>query len=104
MESLKIVLLCVGAAVTYGVLHDQVTARVCVEYFPIAQGVRQPLSEDDIARGLAGRTSPPVLRGSTRTGHTTFPAYPSTSQQLDQVPELTRPHPADQLLHGPEVF
>lgn len=35
MESLKIVLLCVVSAVVYGILHDQVTARVCVEYFTI---------------------------------------------------------------------
>src|SRR5690242_10427276 len=35
MESFKIVLLCVLAAVTYGVLHDLVTARVCVEYFTV---------------------------------------------------------------------
>lgn len=35
MESLKIALLCVVAAVFYGILHDQVTARVCVEYFTI---------------------------------------------------------------------
>ncbi len=33
MESLKIILLCIVAAIVYGVLHDQVTARVCVEYF-----------------------------------------------------------------------
>ena len=30
-----IVLLCIVAAVVYGVVHDQVTARVCVEYFTI---------------------------------------------------------------------
>ena len=35
MESLKIILLCVLAAIVYGILHDQVTARVCVEYFTI---------------------------------------------------------------------
>lgn len=35
MESLKILLLCVGSAIFYGILHDQVTARVCVEYFTI---------------------------------------------------------------------
>lgn len=35
MESLKIVMLSIGAAVVYGILHDQVTARVCVEYFTI---------------------------------------------------------------------
>ncbi|MBN1395803.1 MAG: hypothetical protein JW959_12345, partial [Pirellulales bacterium] len=35
MEPLKILLLCVDAAIVYGVLHDQVTARVCVEYFTV---------------------------------------------------------------------
>jgi hypothetical protein len=35
IESLKIVGLCIVAAVIYGILHDQVTARVCVEYFTI---------------------------------------------------------------------
>ena len=28
-------LLCVAAAIGYGVVHDQITARVCVEYFTI---------------------------------------------------------------------
>ena len=36
MEPLKIALLCVVAACCYGILHDQVTARVCVEYFTVA--------------------------------------------------------------------
>jgi hypothetical protein len=35
MEFLKIVLLSVAAAVTYGIAHDQVTARICVEYFTV---------------------------------------------------------------------
>lgn len=35
MQSLGIVLVCVVAAVCYGVAHDQVTARVCVEYFTV---------------------------------------------------------------------
>jgi hypothetical protein len=35
MQFFFIVVLCVLAAVTYGILHDQVTARVCVEYFTI---------------------------------------------------------------------
>lgn len=34
-QSLRILLLSVASAVVYGVLHDQVTARVCVEYFTI---------------------------------------------------------------------
>ena len=35
MESIKIVLLCIVSAMLYGILHDQVTTRVCVEYFTI---------------------------------------------------------------------
>ncbi|WP_206107626.1 SLOG cluster 4 domain-containing protein [Paludisphaera rhizosphaerae] len=35
MQSLGIVLMCVAAAVCYGIVHDQVTARVCVEYFTV---------------------------------------------------------------------
>lgn len=35
MEGLRIVALCVLAAVVYGVVHDQVTARLCLEYFTI---------------------------------------------------------------------
>jgi hypothetical protein len=35
MQALAIVGLCIMAAVVYGVLHDQVTARICVEYFTI---------------------------------------------------------------------
>ncbi len=35
MEPLKIILLSLAAAVAYGIVHDQVTARICVEYFTI---------------------------------------------------------------------
>jgi hypothetical protein len=35
MRSLGIVLMCVVAAVCYGIAHDQITARVCVEYFTV---------------------------------------------------------------------
>jgi hypothetical protein len=35
MKVLQIILLCVASAVAYGVLHDQVTARVCIEYFTV---------------------------------------------------------------------
>lgn len=35
MESVKIVLLCILSAVVFGILHDQVTARVCADYFTI---------------------------------------------------------------------
>jgi hypothetical protein len=35
MQSLAIVLLSIASAVAYGIVHDQITARVCVEYFTI---------------------------------------------------------------------
>jgi hypothetical protein len=35
MQSLAIIALCIASAVVYGIVHDQVTARVCVEYFTI---------------------------------------------------------------------
>lgn len=35
MESVKIVLLAVVGAVAYGIVHDQVTVRLCVEYFTV---------------------------------------------------------------------
>ena len=35
METAKIVLLSIAAAVIYGIVHDQITARICVEYFTI---------------------------------------------------------------------
>jgi len=35
IESLKILAMCVFAAIFYGVLHDQITTRVCLEYFTV---------------------------------------------------------------------
>src|SRR5438046_4370100 len=35
MQSIGIVLMCIVTAVAYGIAHDQVTARVCVEYFTV---------------------------------------------------------------------
>lgn len=35
MQYLAIIILCVVSAIVYGIVHDQVTARVCVEYFTI---------------------------------------------------------------------
>jgi len=36
MQSLAIILLSVVAAVVYGIVHDQITARICIEYFTMA--------------------------------------------------------------------
>jgi hypothetical protein len=35
MQSLGIIFLAVMAAIAYGIVHDQITARICVEYFTI---------------------------------------------------------------------
>jgi hypothetical protein len=35
VESLKIILVCVAAAICYGIVHDQFTARICIEYFTV---------------------------------------------------------------------
>ena len=47
MEALKIIGLCILAAIAYGIVHDQITARICVEYFtvfhpPILGGSQSP--------------------------------------------------------------
>jgi len=44
MQSIATVLMCVLAAVAYGIAHDQVTARVCVEYFTVGH---PPVFETD---------------------------------------------------------
>ncbi len=35
MRAIAIVLLSIASAVTYGIVHDQVTVRICLEYFTI---------------------------------------------------------------------
>lgn len=35
MQGVAIVLLSISMAIVYGILHDQITARLCVEYFTI---------------------------------------------------------------------
>ena len=44
-ESLKIVAMAIGAAVVYGIVHDMITAHLCVEYFTIAHPPLFPTSE-----------------------------------------------------------
>lgn len=36
MNKTRVILLCVLVAITYGVIHDEITARLCVEYFTVA--------------------------------------------------------------------
>ena len=44
MEILKIWALCIAAAIAYGIVHDQVTVRICLEYFSMAHPTILPLT------------------------------------------------------------
>lgn len=44
MKWIEIVLLAVAACVVYGIVHDQITSRICVEYFTIGH---TPLFDSD---------------------------------------------------------
>ena len=35
MKWIQIILMCIATCVAYGIIHDQITARICVEYFTI---------------------------------------------------------------------
>ena len=35
MEPLKILFVCIFSAILYGIIHDQITARICIEYFTV---------------------------------------------------------------------
>ncbi len=43
-----IVVQCVAAAILYGIVHDQVTARVCVEYFTVFHPTIVPTSSPTV--------------------------------------------------------
>lgn len=51
MSGLRIVLLSIVAAIGYGILHDLVTAHVCVQYFTVAHPVILP-SADPVVMAL----------------------------------------------------
>lgn len=51
MQPLGIIGSCVLAAVLYGVIHDQITARICVEYFTVGHA-KIIESEDPTLLGL----------------------------------------------------
>jgi hypothetical protein len=44
VEFVKIVLLSIGAAIFYGIVHDLFTAHLCVEYFSVAHPMIFPLT------------------------------------------------------------
>ncbi len=42
MRKAKVILLSVFAAISHGIIHDQITAHLCVEYFSVAHPRRFP--------------------------------------------------------------
>jgi len=85
-ESAKIVLLCIVAAVVYGIIHDQITARICIEYFTVfhppmfatQSPTLQGLGWGIIATWWAGAIVGVLLRSAARSG----PRNKMTAQQL----------------------
>ena len=55
VQSIAIIFVCVAAAIVYGILHDQITARICIEYFTIGHP-RLIDSEVSKLQGLSLRT------------------------------------------------
>ena len=51
MQSFKIIILSIVAAITYGIVHDQISAHICVEYFTIGHA-RLIQSESPFILGL----------------------------------------------------
>jgi len=93
METLKIILLSVLAACVYGIVHDQITAQVCVEYFtvahpPILGGTQSPLllglGWGIIATWWVGLPLGLIIAAAARVGG--MPKI--TMRPLEQLPEI----------------
>lgn len=89
MKPLAIVALCIASAVIYGIVHDQITARVCIEYFTIGHppvfATTSPtllgLGWGVIATWWAGLILGVPLAAAARSG----------SRQVRSVPSLVGP-------------
>ncbi len=84
MRKAKIILLSTAAAIAYGIVHDQITARLCVEYFSIAHPPLFPTTSPTvlgICWGISATFGIGALLGI-------FLALVSQSQGLPPVPLL----------------
>jgi len=67
LEATQIVVACVVSAILYGIVHDEVTAHICVEYFTVAHPHIFPTTSPlvlGIAWGVAGTWWVALLLGS----------------------------------------
>ena len=86
MQGLRIVGLAVLAAIGYGIIHDQVTARICVEYFTVGHPPLFPtvsptllaLGWGVVATWWVGLSLGLLLAGAARLG----PRHKLTAAQL----------------------
>ena len=92
MESIKIIIFSILAAIAYGIIHDQITAHICVEYFTIGH-VRVIQSESPfilalvwgvIATWWVGLSLGILLAFSSRAGK-----YPKLTYKDLKKPMLT---------------
>jgi hypothetical protein len=83
VQSLAIILLCIVASIVYGILHDLITAHVCVEYFTIGHPpvfytdspVELALGWGVIATWWVGLILGVLLALAARAGH--YPPVPT---------------------------
>ena len=68
MQVVGIIGLAICAAVVYGVLHDQVTARICIEYFTIGHPRLIDSDSPTVLGLLAGNNSIVLLCGLISAG------------------------------------
>lgn len=89
MESLKILGLCIGAAIAYGIAHDLVTANLSVEYFSIAHpplfGAHTPV-QYAIAWGVAATWWVGLMLGVPATAVSRWGRRPKLSSRDLTIP------------------
>ncbi|MFI5379272.1 MAG: hypothetical protein ACHRHE_08245 [Tepidisphaerales bacterium] len=76
MKVLATILLCILAAVCYGIVHDQVTARICVEYFTIGHPPVFLTDCQRLAKPEAGSMTKPGLLDDS------VPSRPAVGQMM----------------------
>ncbi len=89
MKSAAIVTLCVAASVLYGILHDMVTTRVCLEYFTVFHP-RVIASEDPTLLALTWGVIATWWMGAG-LGVVLALAAPAGERPKMDVPDLVRP-------------
>jgi hypothetical protein len=89
MQKAKVILLSVGAAMAYGIIHDQITARLCIEYFTLAHPPLFPVTSPTVLAlcwGVAATLGVGLVLGVLPAQASQSPGLPAMS-----VPSLYAP-------------